>query len=159
MLARQATVALPLLKTADNLSIMHAQHASILVVDDDAVLSEALTKVLRKEGFEVVAQPSAENAMGYLRTAANNVDLVITDSAMSGAEEMSFVSAVKASFPAVPVMLINAYGHWGEWAEALRAGAFEYLSKPLDKTELLAAVWRALNHPNKGRAWPENNPQ
>jgi two-component system, NtrC family, nitrogen regulation response regulator GlnG len=131
---------------------MHARNASILLVDDDVELSEALTKVLRKEGFQVAAQQTTEGAMSYLRTAGNDVDLVITDGALSGVEEMSFVSAMKSAFPTVPVMLINAYGHWGRWAEALRAGAFEYLSKPLDKFELLAAVQRALDHRHNGCA-------
>lgn len=122
-------------------------NASILLVDDDVELLEALTKVLKKEGYEVVAQPSAINAMAYLKTAGRQFDLVITDVVMPGMTGTGFLTALKASFPAMPVILITAYGDWGNFAQAIGAGAFEYLSKPLDKAELLATVRRALSGP------------
>jgi two-component system, NtrC family, nitrogen regulation response regulator GlnG len=58
----------------------------------------------------------------------------------------TFLAAVKTAFPSVPVIIITAFGDWGQYMEALREGAYEYLSKPLDKTDLLATVTRALKN-------------
>jgi two-component system nitrogen regulation response regulator GlnG len=63
---------------------------------------------------------------------------------MPGVRGTTFLTAVKTAFPRVPVIIITAFGDWGEYMEAIHNGACEYLSKPLDKTELLAAIRRSL---------------
>jgi DNA-binding NtrC family response regulator len=60
---------------------------------------------------------------------------------MSGTE---FLGAIKAAFPKVPVIVITAFGDWGKYMDAMHEGATEYLSKPLEKIELLAAIHRVL---------------
>jgi len=120
--------------------------ATILLVDDDIELLKALTKVLEKEGYEVVAQPDAAAAISYINSTRKKFDLVLTDVSMPGMKGTTFLAALKTAFPAVPVIVITAFGDWGQYMEALREGAFEYLSKPLDKNELLAAVRRALTN-------------
>lgn len=118
--------------------------ASILLVDDNVELLTALTKVLEKAGYEVAAHLNANAAMQYINQTKKRFDVVITDVSMPGMKGTSFLSAVKTAFPDVPVIVITAFGDWGQYMEALREGAFEYLYKPLDKTELLAVVRRAL---------------
>lgn len=118
--------------------------ASILLVDDDPEVLKALTKVLEKEGYEVAAYTDARLAIRFINETKKRFDLVITDVSMPGMKGTTFLAAVKAAFPFVPVIIITAFGDWGEYMEALREGAYEYLSKPLDKAELLAAVRRAL---------------
>jgi two-component system response regulator AtoC len=118
--------------------------ASILLVDDDVELLKALTKVLEKDGFEVFAHTDALAAMDYINKTKKKFDLVITDVSMPRMKGTTFLAAVKTAFPNVPVIIITAFGDWGQYMESLREGAFEYLSKPLDKPELLAAVRRAL---------------
>ncbi len=118
--------------------------ASILLVDDNVELLTALTKVLEKTGYEVVAFPEARSAIQYINQTKRRFDLVVTDVSMPGMKGTSFLSAVKTAFPDVPVIVITAFGDWGQYMEALREGAFEYLYKPLDKTEFLAVVRRAL---------------
>lgn len=120
--------------------------ASILLVDDDVELLKALTKVLEKEGFEVLAHPDARSAMNYINDSKKEFDLVITDVSMPGVRGTTFLAAVKTAFPNVPVIIITAFGDWGQYMEAIRNGAYEYLNKPLDKTELLATVQRALKN-------------
>lgn len=120
--------------------------ASILLVDDDAELRKALTKVLEKEGFEVLGYPDAQSAMNSVNDSKKKFDLVVTDVSMPGVKGTTFLAAVKTAFPHVPVIIITAFGDWGQYMEALRNGAYEYLSKPLDKTELLATVRRALQN-------------
>jgi len=118
--------------------------ASILLVDDDAEVLKALTKVLEKEGYEVGAYTDARAAISFINETKKRFDLVVTDVSMPGMNGTAFLTAVKAAFPQTPVIIITAFGDWGEYMEALRVGAFEYLSKPLEKAELLAVVRRAL---------------
>jgi DNA-binding NtrC family response regulator len=121
-----------------------APSASILLVDDDAELLKALTKVLEKEGYEVLAHQDAQSAMNFVNASKKKFDLVITDVSMPGVRGTTFLAAVKSAFPRVPVIIITAFGDWGQYMDAVRNGAYEYLSKPLDKAELLATVRRAL---------------
>ena len=126
--------------------IANRKDASILLVDDDVEVLKALTKVLEKEGYEVGAYPDARLAIQFINETKKRFDLVITDISMPGMTGTTFLAAVKIAFPYVPVIIITAFGDWGQYMEALREGAYEYLSKPLDKAELLAAVTRALKN-------------
>lgn len=120
------------------------KQTSILLVDDDVEVLKALKKVLEKDGFEVLPYPDAPSAMQFVNDTHKRFDLVITDVSMPGMTGTAFLNAVKAAFPKVPVIIITAFGDWGQYMETIRNGACEYLNKPLDKTELLSAVHRAL---------------
>lgn len=117
----------------------------ILLVDDNAELLLALTKILEKEGYVITAKPDAESALDYLRHAPQKPDLVISDVSMPGLKGTDLLTTVARDWPQLPVILITAFGEWDQYMEALRAGAFAYLPKPIDKTELLATVGRALS--------------
>ena len=119
---------------------------AILLVDDDIEVLKALKKVLEKDGFEVLPYADAPSAMRFINDTKTRFDLVITDVSMPGMTGTAFLNAVKAAFPKVPVIIITAFGDWGEYMETIRNGACEYLNKPLDKTELLSAVHRALKN-------------
>ena len=121
-----------------------SKNRSILLVDDDQEVLKALTKVLEKDGYDVIPHASALQAIRDINEAKRHFDLVITDVSMPDMGGVAFLNAVKAAFPRVPVIVITAFGDWGQYMEAIRNGAYEYLSKPLDKSELLAAVGRAL---------------
>jgi DNA-binding NtrC family response regulator len=118
--------------------------SSILLVDDDVELLKALTKVLEKDGHAVFAHSSANDAIRFVNESKQRFDLVITDVSMPGMKGTTFLSAVKTAFPKVPVIIITAFGDWGQYMDTLRNGAFDYLNKPLDKDQLLDAVRRAL---------------
>lgn len=118
--------------------------AVILLVDDDVELLKALTKLLEKEGYVVFAHSTANDAIRFVNETKQRFDLVITDVSMPGMKGITFLSAVKTAFPRVPVIVITAFGDWGQYMEALREGAFDYLYKPLDKDVLLTTIRRAL---------------
>jgi DNA-binding NtrC family response regulator len=120
------------------------KESSILLVDDDVELLKALTKVLEKDGYAVFAHSSANDAIRFVNESKQRFDLVITDVSMPGMKGTTFLSAVKTAFPKVPVIIITAFGDWGQYMDTLRNGAFDYLNKPLDKDQLLDAVHRAL---------------
>ena len=132
---------LPRISVTDN-----GKSAAILLVDDDAEFLKALTKVLEKEHYEVAAQADAGTAIRFINETKKRFDLVITDVSMPGMKGTTFLAAVKTAFPRMPVIVITAFGDWGQYMEALREGAYEYLSKPLDKADLLDAVRRALSN-------------
>jgi len=119
---------------------------TILLVDDDIEVLKALKKVLEKDGFDVLPHSDAPSAMQFINDTKRRFDLVITDVSMPGMTGTAFLNAVKAAFPKVPVIIITAFGDWGQYMETIRNGACEYLNKPLEKTELLSAVHRALKN-------------
>jgi DNA-binding NtrC family response regulator len=121
---------------------------SILLVDDDIELLKALTKVLEREGFNISAHHSAEVALREINSAQEPFDLVITDESMPGMRGLVFLETLKTSFPDLPVIVMTAFGDWGQYMEAMRAGAFEFVTKPINKVELLAIVHRALEPPS-----------
>lgn len=117
----------------------------ILVVDDDAEMLKAMVIALESAGYTVTGQPNANSALPLLQTAGLGFDLVITDVSMPGLKGLPFLTALKTAFPSRPVIVITAFGDWEQYARALNEGAFEYLTKPIDKAELLACVRRALS--------------
>ena len=117
---------------------------TILLVDDDLEVLKALTKVLEKEGFTVSAHSTANAAIRFINESKQRFDLVITDVSMPGLKGTAFLSAVKTAFPKVPVIIITAFGDWGQYMQTLCNGAYDYLNKPLDKDALLTTVRRAL---------------
>ena len=131
-------------------------NASILLVDDNLELLKALAKVLEKDGYAVVPQACATDALKHVNATKQQFDLVITDVSMPGMNGRGLLAAYKTAFPQTPVIVITAFGDWGQYMEALRGGAFEYLSKPLDKNELLAAIRRALGN---GKSQQTSRPQ
>ena len=122
------------------------KHAAILLVDDDIEVLKALKKVLEKDGFEVLPHSDAPSAIRFINETKKRFDLVITDVSMPGMSGTAFLSAVKAAFPKVPVVVITAFGDWGQYMETIRDGAYEYLSKPIDKNQLLATIHRAVSN-------------
>jgi len=121
--------------------------ASILLVDDDAEVRKALMKILEREGYHVVPQANANDAVRFLGDNNRKLDLVITDVSMPGMRGTTFLTVLKTAYPDLPVIVITAFGDWGQYDEVLRGGASEYLSKPFDKEELLITVRHALAHP------------
>ena len=117
---------------------------SILLVDDDVELLKALTKVLEKDGYAVCAQSTADAAIRFVNESKQYFDLVITDVSMPGMKGTTFLAAVKTAFPQMPVIIITAFGDWGQYMETLCNGAHDYLTKPIDKDQLLATIRRAL---------------
>jgi len=116
----------------------------ILLVDDDDELRTALTKLLERNGYTVVAKHDAEAALAYIRASDAPPDLVVTDVLMPGMKGTTLLPLLKRDFPGLPVIVITAFGDWCELGEAMHEGAFQYLCKPLELDEFLEAVHRAL---------------
>jgi DNA-binding NtrC family response regulator len=114
----------------------------VLVVDDEANMLKLLSKILGKEGCEVRSAESGSEAMRLMRE--EEFDLIISDLVMPVIDGMRLMQEVKARQPDTPFILITAHGSIGSAVEAMKAGAFDYLTKPFQKDEVLLAVRKAL---------------
>jgi len=116
--------------------------ARIVVLDDDPDSLESLTAALRRDGHDVRA--FADPREGLEHAAAWAADVVVTDLRMPGISGMEVIGRVARELPGVPVVVVTAYGTVENAVEALRAGASDYLLKPVGVPQLRAAVVRAL---------------
>ncbi|MGZ5467673.1 MAG: sigma-54-dependent transcriptional regulator [Candidatus Aminicenantales bacterium] len=115
---------------------------TILIIDDEKSLLELLTVVFKKEGYAVKSSLSA--ARGFEILEKEDVDLIVTDIKMPGADGMDILRYARENRPEVPVILITAYGSIAQAVEALKAGALDYVVKPFDVEELKIIVGRGL---------------
>jgi DNA-binding NtrC family response regulator len=118
----------------------HKQKRSVLVVDDDAGMLRALDRVLTNQGWQVTCARWIDEAMEHLARQHGQFSLIITDLRMPVVSGKTILSAVNTAFPRIPVIIITAFGSPETKAECLRQGAAAFLEKPLDSTQLLAAI-------------------
>ena len=118
------------------------REGKILLVDDDPGLLRLLSIRLRAEGYEVEAVESAHKALGALRQFSP--DLVITDLRMDKMDGIGLLKELQTKSPGLRVVIITAHGTIPDAVTATQHGAFGFLTKPIDKDELLSLVERAL---------------
>ncbi len=118
----------------------------VLVVDDEPVVCDAIRRVLGQEGVSVATAPSAEAALAH--PALATCRLVVCDLMLPGLSGLDLARAIRASRPALPVVVISGYATRENAARALDAGAAAFLAKPFDASELLDQVRRALGTPS-----------
>ena len=116
----------------------------VMVVDDDAETLALLHEIVAKEGFEVETAEDAETALRRLEQW--QPELVITDIHMPGMDGLALLAAVREKEPDIPVVLLTAYGSLKTAVDAIKAGAFDYLSKPFVVEDIRLVVRRALEH-------------
>ncbi len=114
----------------------------ILLVDDDPGLLRLLSIRLRAEGYDIEAVDSAQNALAILSRFAP--DLVITDLRMDKMDGIGLLKELQSRSPGLRVVIVTAHGTIPDAVAATQGGAFGFLTKPIDKDELLATVDKAL---------------
>ena len=114
----------------------------ILIIDDDTSLRRVLEYNLQEEGYEVCAAADGEH--GLLLFAEQQPDLVITDLKMPGISGFQVLEAVKKRSPQIPVMVLTAFGAVATAVEAMKLGAYDYITKPFNRDELRLTVRKAL---------------
>ena len=116
----------------------------VMVVDDDAETLALMHEIVAKEGFEVETAEDAETALRRLEQW--QPELLITDIHMPGMDGLALLAAVREKEPDIPVVLLTAYGSLKTAVDAIKAGAFDYLSKPFVVEDIRLVVRRALEH-------------
>ncbi len=117
---------------------------TIVVVDDDAAMREMLVSLLEDAGFRACACGGAPAALEQLREL--EADAVLSDIRMPGMSGIELVGTIHEIRPSIPVILMTAFGTIDSAVSAMRAGAFDYITKPFKKDEVLLALERALEH-------------
>jgi DNA-binding NtrC family response regulator len=121
---------------------MNKRSAHLLVVDDDPVTIDLLKEVLSQEGYEVSTALSGEEAVA--QGTDNFFDLIITDVRMGKIDGMEVLRFFRKNAPDTTVIMITAFGSIETAIEAIREGAYDYISKPFKLEEIKFTVQRAL---------------
>jgi DNA-binding NtrC family response regulator len=118
----------------------------VLVVDDEPALRRSLARVLGAEGFEVLTAEDGAAGLALLST-AQRIDVVLLDVMMPGLSGMEVLARIKDQHPEVEVVMMTSFGDIDTAVAAVRAGAYNFLSKPFGPTETVAlALSQAAEH-------------
>ena len=113
----------------------------VLIVDDEVNIRRVLAAMLKREGYEVTTAADGEQALGVLNKTP--VHVVVTDLVMPRLGGMELLRRVSADFPDVPVIVITAHGSVDSAVAALKAGAFDYITKPFEQDDLKKVIAKA----------------
>ncbi len=128
-----------------------SEHARILVIDDDDSFRSVLQYNLSQAGYEVEIAVGGREGLQQMKQAP--FDAVITDIKMPGMDGLEVLGRVKKEYPDIVVIMITAHGSIEMAVEAMRQGAYDYITKPLNRDALLLTLEKALRY----RALREEN--
>ncbi len=117
--------------------------ARVLVVDDEKNIVTVLKAILEKREFEVDGFSSARDALDSLRK--NHYDAAVTDLYMPEVDGMAFLMEARRLYPSLPVVMITAFGTVDSAVDAIKKGAFDYVTKPFEQSEIVQVVQKAVN--------------
>ena len=116
----------------------------ILIVEDDETLRNVMQLQLKKLGYEAAASPNAEQAVEILQKLQQ--DLIITDLNLPGKSGIELLKRVRSEYPGTAVIVMTAYGTIQSAVAAMKCGAYDYLTKPIEPYDLRALVSRVMDH-------------
>jgi two-component system response regulator HydG len=119
----------------------------ILLIEDDVAFCKLLEKFLIKKSFEVTTAFSAAEAKSKIKN--TEFDLIITDLRLPDYDGILLMTEIKATHPAVPVLLMTGYSDVSTAVKAIKNGAADYISKPFNPEEVLLVINNALHSENK----------
>ncbi|MFC0268069.1 sigma 54-interacting transcriptional regulator [Kushneria aurantia] len=122
--------------------------AHLLLVDDDPSLLKLLGMRLESSGYRVTTAESGDRALALIER--QRPDLVLSDLRMDGMDGMALFGEIQSRHPGLPVIILTAHGSIPEAVSATRQGVFSFLTKPIDRDELFAAVRQALAEASPG---------
>jgi len=115
---------------------------NVLFVDDDADMCELVREALKRRDFQVDVRSSADEAMQALRTGDH--DAVVTDVNMKGMSGLEFCRWSSENRPEVPVIVVTGFGSMETVIAAIRAGAYDFITKPIQMDDLALTLSRAV---------------
>src|SRR5262245_19856198 len=110
----------------------------ILVVDDEPLIRESLYEILRIDGFRAHMASSGEEAVTLMK--GQKVDIVLTDMKLPRMSRLELLSKTKESHPETEVILITGYGSIETAVEAMKKGAYDYITKPINDHEVKLVI-------------------
>ena len=123
--------------------------AHLLIVDDDRSLRQFLDILFSKDGYQVFTAETGKEALKLMEK--QPVDVVLADIRMPEMDGLSLLKEIKGRWPQIPVIMITAFASMDTAVSAMREGAFDYVTKPFNLSELRETVARALKKAEKSR--------
>ena len=117
-----------------------------MVIDDDHEMRSLIEDYLRHQGYIVQSFSCAQAGMDHLQHSAELPELIVSDIQMPGLSGLDLAAKIKTTFPDLPIILVTAFGSIESAVEAIRRGAFDYITKPFKLSELILVIERALNY-------------
>jgi nitrogen regulation protein NR(I) len=121
---------------------MLPERKQVLIVDDEPNLRKILSAQLSRDGYDVMTAEDGEQGLAMLKE--HHIDLVITDLKMPKVDGMTLLKKALEEEPELPIVVITAHGSIDTAVEALKTGAFDFVTKPFDKDEVRQIVAKAL---------------
>jgi two-component system response regulator PilR (NtrC family) len=116
--------------------------ATILIVDDEFSMREFMTIFLEKEGYQTITAEDGESALNKIKS--NKVDLLISDIRMPGLGGLGLLEKIKAIDSSIPVIMMTAYASPEDAVNAMKNGAYDYITKPFKVDEIRSVISSAL---------------
>jgi len=129
--------------------------ARVVFVDDEPTVCASVRKTLKRAGADVHCFPCAQDCLQHLATA--RCDLLITDVRMPGRDGMDLLAEVKERLPWIPVLIVTGYADVPLAVQALKAGAADFVEKPLDRDTFLQTVERLIERNARPAAFLEES--
>jgi len=117
----------------------------LLIVDDEPNMRTVLQGLLAREGYAVATAEDGMSALAYLDRVGGDVHAILSDLRMPGIDGMQLLAEVGVRYPGRPVIILTAHGTVDTAVEAMKVGAFDFVTKPLNADELRAVVRKAVN--------------
>ncbi len=123
---------------------MHNQAESILVVDDDHYVLESVSTMLKDYGYPVISCSNGEDAIEHLFD--DRINLILTDIKMPGISGIELLEKIHAVYPRMPVILMTGYAELDMAINAIKKGAFDFITKPYNPEYLVHTVRKAYRY-------------
>lgn len=120
--------------------------ADILIIDDEKAIRKTLTEILSFEGYKI--EEAADGEEGLRKFKEKNYDLVLCDIKMPKLDGIEFLQKAGESNPDIPIIMISGHGNIETAVEAVKKGAYDYISKPPDLNRLLITIRNAMDKSN-----------
>ncbi len=126
-----------------SIKTQHSIMASILIIDDEKAIRRTLAEILSYEGYKIEEATDGED--GLKKFSSTTFDVVLCDVKMPKMDGLEFLEKAKEINPDVPIVVISGHGNIETAVEAVKKGAFDYISKPPDLNRLLITLRNALD--------------
>lgn len=123
----------------------------ILIIDDEAKIRTLLARILELEGFEV--HQAADLKSGFRKAESVEPDVILCDVKLPDGSGVDFAAKVKKAFPVLEIVLLTAYGNIPDGVQAIKNGAFDYITKGDDNAKILPLLYRAIERRKLNRTF------
>ena len=127
------------------------ENFKVLVVDDEDSIRKRCIRLLSRQGYNVIGAASSSTALKLLQNQRTGFDLVLADIRMPGMDGIQLLKKIKMQRQSIEVIIMTGYATVETAVKSMKYGAFDYLSKPFEKDELLHLIDKVVKIKSLGR--------